>query len=190
MPSPHLRRRSTLGHRGYSDRRGAAIEAFVAGSGDSLFRLAVVLSADVRAGEDLYQETLQRLASHWDDIDNPEGWARRVMHNLSVDRFRAERSRPRQVAEAEGALLSDHSTERSMDAVELRPVLFRALADLTDAQRLVVAMRFLEDRSEAEVADLLAVPVGTVKSTTSRALARLRRHPALLAVQRSDEAAS
>jgi RNA polymerase sigma factor (sigma-70 family) len=145
-----------------------------------LFRLAVMLSTDVGAGEDLYQETLQRVAHRWGTIDNPTSWSRRVMHNLAVDRFRAVRSRPAEVATPDGGwLLPDPRSAERLDTVEVRLALLRALADLSDAQRLVVALRFLEDRSEADVADLLDVPVGTVKSTTSRAVARLRRHPRL-----------
>lgn len=168
----------------------AGFEAFVAEAGDSLFRLAVVLSTDVRAGEDLYQETLQRLASHWATVDNPAAWARRVMHNLAVDRFRSVRARPVEVAAPDdGAALPDPHSSDPLDAVEVRPALFRALADLSDAQRLVVALRFLEDRSEADVAELLGVPVGTVKSTTSRAVGRLRRHPSLTHLFPGNEAA-
>lgn len=168
-------------HRSRFEDSTAAFDRFVADSGDALFRLAVILSADVRAGEDLYQETLQRLASRWDTVDNPTAWSRRVMHNLSVDRFRSARSRPTEVLSSEsGRALSDPTSADRLNSVELRPALFQAMGDLTDTQRLVVALRFLEDRSEGEVAEMLSVPVGTIKSTTSRAVGRLRRHPSLL----------
>ncbi|MDE3206175.1 MAG: sigma-70 family RNA polymerase sigma factor [Acidobacteriota bacterium] len=155
-------------------------EAFVAEAGDGLFRLAVLLSADVRAGEDLYQDTLQRLAARWAGVADPVAWSRRVMHNLAVDRFRSRRSRPAEVPSLyDGPGPADPRSADGLDAAEVRPALLQALADLTDTQRLVLALRFLEDRSEAEVADLLGVPVGTVKSTSSRAVVRLRRHPSL-----------
>ena len=170
---PGWRRRSGQG-------AAASFDGFVADHGEALFRVAVILSADVRAGEDLYQETLQRLASRWGSIDNPVAWSRRVMHNLSVDRYRAARSRPAEVPAGEAVIgLSDHRSADQLEAIEVRPALLRALSDLTDSQRLVVALRFLEDRSEAEVAQMLEVPVGTVKSTASRAVGRLRRHPSL-----------
>jgi RNA polymerase sigma factor (sigma-70 family) len=152
----------------------------VADGGDGLFRLAVVLSTDVGAGEDLYQETLQRVARHWATLVTPAAWSRRVMHNLAVDRARARRSRPAEVAPPdESAGLPDPRAAARLEAAELRPALFRALSDLSDTQRLVVALRFLEDRSEADVADLLGVPLGTIKSISSRAVHRLRRHPSL-----------
>lgn len=172
-------RRSRRPRRGHED--PGSFEKFVAESGDPLFRLAVVLSTDVAAGEDLYQETLHRLAGRWDAVDNPSAWSRRVMHNLSVDRFRAARSRPPEVAAPEdGHRLPDPRSGDRLEAVEVRPALLRALGDLSDTQRLVVALRFLEDRSETDVAALLDVPVGTVKSTAARAVRRLRRHPSLV----------
>ncbi len=165
----------------HDDDAAAGFDRFVAEAGDSLFRLAVVLSTDVRAGEDLYQDTLQRLASRWATIDNPSAWSRRVMHNLSVDRFRAARSRPAEVAAPDdGPGVADPRSGDWLEAVEVRPALLRALADLSDTQRLVLALRFLEDRSEAEVAELLGVPVGTVKSAASRGIGRLRRHPSIV----------
>ncbi len=167
----------------------ADFERFVAESGDRLFRLAVVLSADVRAGEDLYQLAMERLATHWSQVGSPEAWTRRVMHNLSVDRHRARQARPPEVAQPEWLDPADARAAEPMDAVEVRPALFEALADLSDAQRLVVALRYLEDRSEADVAALLGMPLGTVKSTASRAVARLRGHPALAGLLPSEEAA-
>ena len=96
------------GRRRRRDRQADPFERFVADEGDSLFRLAVLLSTDVRAGEDLYQETLQRLARRWDGVDDPAAWSRRVMHNLSVDRFRAARARPAEVAAPDdGAGIAD-----------------------------------------------------------------------------------
>ena len=183
------RRLPTARRRRHPGEPDDSFEAFVAGSGDALFRLAVVLSTDVAAGEDLYQETMQRLSAHWGRLDNPHAWARRVMHNLSVDRFRARRARPEEVpASDERSVPADRRAAERMEAVEVRPALFEALADLGDSQRLVVALRFLEDRSEAEVAELLGVPVGTVKSTASRGIARLRRHPSLAHLFPSGEA--
>lgn len=174
--------------RRHPDDATARFEGFVAEAGDSLFRLAVLLSMDVQGGEDLYQETLQRVASHWAVIENPGAWSRRVMRNLAVDRFRASRSRPAEVAAADHGSAPDPRSADPLEAIEVRQALFRALGDLSEVQRLVVALRFLEDRSEADVAELLSVPVGTVKSTASRAIARLRRHSALMRLFPHDEA--
>ena len=67
-------------------------------------------------------------------------------------------------------------------AVELRPALLAGLGALTCQQRAIVVLRYFEDMSENEVADLLGISVGTVKSTASRAVARLRVQPGLIAL--------
>jgi RNA polymerase sigma factor (sigma-70 family) len=59
----------------------------------------------------------------------------------------------------------------------LRPALLAALGTLTAQQRSIVVLRYFDDRSEKEVADLLGVSAGTVKSTASRAVAQLRESP-------------
>lgn len=184
VPSPTAR-----GRRRRRDEGLPGFEEYLAESGNALFRLAVVLSSDVRAGEDLYQETLDRLARHWGTLDNPSAWARRVMHNLAVDRHRSRRARLTEVPSTDAAEPPDVASGDPLEAAELRPLLLAALRDLSDAQRLVVALRYLEDRSEAEVAELIGVPVGTVKSTASRAVGRLRHHPALAALFSREEAA-
>ena len=55
----------------------------------------------------------------------------------------------------------------------------RALGELTAKQRAVIMLRYFEDRTEAETADIMGCSVGTVKSQASKALARLRRVPGL-----------
>ena len=55
----------------------------------------------------------------------------------------------------------------------------RALGTLSPQQRAIVVLRYFDDRSEGEVAQLLGVSIGTVKSTASRAVARLRKQPGL-----------
>jgi DNA-directed RNA polymerase sigma subunit (sigma70/sigma32) len=62
------------------------------------------------------------------------------------------------------------------------PRLFAALDTLTAQQRAIVVLRYFDDRSEADVAQLLGVSTGTVKSTASRAVAQLRSHPGLTAI--------
>jgi RNA polymerase sigma-70 factor (sigma-E family) len=163
------------------DRKQArAFERFVAESGDALLRTATLLTSDPDVAEDVYQETLQRLATRWSRVDNPRAFCRRVMQNVVIDQARAQRRRPRELF-----AVHDTGDPRSGDpatAVELRPALLAALDSLTVQQRTIVVLRYFEDLSENDVADLLGVTPGTVKSTASRAVAQLRVQPGLIAL--------
>jgi RNA polymerase sigma-70 factor (sigma-E family) len=159
-----------------------AFEEFVAESGDGLLRLATLLTADRGLGEDVYQETLHRLAARWSRVDNPRAFCRRVMHNIVIDQGRLKRRQVPETRLAEGHDDSDPRSADSAAAVELRPVLFGALRTLTPHQREIVVLRYFDDRSEDEVARLLGITTGTVKSTASRAIAHLRAYPGLAAV--------
>ncbi len=82
--------------------------------------------------------------------------------------------RRRWTGERPTAELPEHAGPHEYEPVDDRDRLRRALAELPARQRAMVVLRFYEDLSEAETAEALGVSVGTVKSTTSRALARLR----------------
>jgi RNA polymerase sigma-70 factor (sigma-E family) len=162
------------------DRKQArAFEAFVEESGDGLLRVAFLLTSDRQHAEDVVQQTLERLAKRWAKVANPMAFCRRTLHNLVIDDARAAARRPREHSYTEADDASRHLAQDEYTAVELRQALLEALDTLTAHQRSIVVMRYLEDRSEAEVAVALGVSAGTVKSTASRAAARLRTHPAL-----------
>ena len=159
-----------------------AFEGFAAESGAELLRIAMLLTPDRHTAEDVYQETLQRLAARWSRVDSPKAFCRQVMLNIIRDQARARARRPRELELLDG---TDRGDPRSADpyaAVELRPSLRAALASLGEQQRAVVVLRYFDDRSEDEVAKLLGITTGTVKSTASRAIAHLRSHPGLAAV--------
>jgi len=163
------------------DRKQARdFEGFVTESGDALLRMATLLTTDPGLAEDVYQETLHRLAMRWSRVDSPRAFCRRVMHNIVIDQARAQRRRPRELF-----AVHDRSDPRSADqvaAAELRPALLAALGTLTHQQRTIVVLRYFDDLSENEVAELLGVSPGTVKSTASRAVAQLRNQPGLVAL--------
>ena len=77
-------------------KQARAFEAFVSEAGDALLRTAVLLTSDPHVAEDVYQETLHRLSMRWSRIDNPRAFSRRVMHNIVIDRARAQQRRPRE----------------------------------------------------------------------------------------------
>ena len=140
------------------DRKQArAFEEFVRESGDTLLRIATLLTSDRHAAEDVYQETLERLAARWAKVDNPGAFCRRVLHNIVVDRARSQQRRPRELSLYPAADSSDPRSGDRLAAVELRPALLAALGTLAPQQRAIVVLRYFDDRSEAEVAALLGV---------------------------------
>jgi len=163
-------------------RQVRAFESFAAESGAELLRIATLLAPDPHTAEDVYQETLQRLAARWSRVDNPKAFCRRVMVNILIDQARAQARRPQEVELLAGTDPGDPRWADQHAAAELRPALRAALDSLAMQQRAVVVLRYFDDLSEAEVARLLGITVGTVKSTASRALGHLRAHPALAAI--------
>jgi RNA polymerase sigma-70 factor (sigma-E family) len=146
---------------------------FVRGRGQSLLRAAVVLTGDQGLAEDLVQSALARTHLAWNrlaDKGNAEAYARRVMYHLQVDWWRRKRFR-----ESMPGLVPDVlSVGDVADAVIARDAVARALRALTPKQRAVIVLRFFEDLSETEAASVLGCSVGTVKSQTFKALAKLR----------------
>jgi len=128
------------------------------------------------------------LAARWARVANPMAFCRRVMHNIVIDQARARGRRP-QLGLVQGHERSDPRSGDPAAAVELRPALLAALSTLTAQQRAIVVLRYFDDRSENEVAGLLGISPGTVKSTASRAVAQLRAQPGLIALFAADTTA-
>lgn len=135
----------------------------------SLLRTAYLLTGDLHRAEDLVQDAFIKVALRWPRLagGNPDAYARTVIVRANVSWWR--RTRREQVVPA----VPDTSQPEG-DSVERRLVLQRALSRLTPKQRAVIVLRFYEDLTEQQVATTLGVSVGTVKSQTAAALARLR----------------
>jgi RNA polymerase sigma-70 factor (sigma-E family) len=152
-----------------------AFEEFVRSRTPALLRAAYLLTGNQHLAEDLVQSALARTHQSWrrlHDAGNAEAYARKVMYRLQVSwwrRGRVAESLPGEIPEPRSAPSNDHA-----DPVNTRLALRQALLKLTAKQRAVLILRFWEDRTEAETAELLGVSLGTVKSQTSKALARLR----------------
>ncbi len=150
-------------------------DVFVRSRSRALLRAACLLTGDQHLAEDLVQSALARTYRSWHrlrDVNHAEAYARRTMYHLQISFWRRCR-----VPEAlSGDLPEPLRAVRREDtnALALRLVLGRALLRLTPKQRAVLVLRFFEDRSEAETAEVLGVSTGTVKSQTARALLRLR----------------
>ena len=150
--------------------------AFVHDQEPMLLRVASLLTPDPGIAADLVQTALTRTYSRWSRLrdQNPAAYARRIVVNANVDRWRRDRGRERLTHH-----VPDQTSDDVAEGVAERDALARAMADLTLAERRVVALRFLVDLSEADTAAELDLPIGTVKSTTHRAVLKLRTSPHL-----------
>jgi RNA polymerase sigma-70 factor (sigma-E family) len=151
---------------------------FVGDCGPQLYRVAYLLTGQTAAAEDLYQAALTRSYTAWRRVrrDDAYRYVRRVLVNLHTDWWRA----PRTWRERTVPVLPDRAgTDDPATAVAHRDQLSRALRALTRRERAVLVLRYFADLSEQDTAQELGVGVGTVKSTTARALAKLRLSPEL-----------
>jgi RNA polymerase sigma-70 factor (sigma-E family) len=166
-------------------RRGDAqslpeFERFVGASASGLLRAAFLIAWDLAEAEDLVQECLFRIARRWPRVrkmEHPAAYARTVLVHLALDEGKRRNRRHAELREATSVLLEAHEDEtafRVFGRVEASADLVRALGDLPPRQRVALVLRYFEDLSEADVAETMGCSIGTVKSTTSRALERLR----------------
>ena len=154
------------------DEEERTFRAFVAARSPALMRSATLLTGgDTHAAEDLLQTALAKAAGRWKRLESPEAYVRQVLYRQQVGLWRLLRSR-RETTVAD--LPDTPAREDGTGAAELRILVRRALARLTARQRAMLVLRYFEDCPEREVAELLGCSVGTVRSTTHRALARLR----------------
>lgn len=152
----------------------ASFDEFVEDRSTALLRTAFLLTGDRGHAEDLLQTTLLRTLRRWSRASAaPEAYARRVLVNLSKDRLRSRGRRPPEVVMSPD-VTGLPSVDAGYDRIADRRVVSDALGRLPLRQRQVVVLRFVEDLSVEETADLLGCAAGTVKSQTARALTRLR----------------
>jgi RNA polymerase sigma-70 factor (sigma-E family) len=169
-------------------RRGRAraqFERFAAAHADGLLRSAFLMVGDRGDAEDVVQECLLRIARKWPRVrsmEHPGAYARRVMVSLVLDgaRQRSRRTVELGAVEPPPAGGSDGAITTALDA---RADLLGALRGLPARQRAVLVLRYFADLPEPEVAEILNCSVGTVKSSASRALERLRETPELTAAR-------
>jgi RNA polymerase sigma-70 factor (sigma-E family) len=133
-----------------------------------LLRASLLLTGDRQRAEDLVQEALAKVAMRWSRLrgTNPDAYARTVMYHDHVSWWRKRRHE----------VLTSYDVEQPGAAPEpeRRILLLAALRALTPRQRAVIVLRYFEDLSERQAAEVLGVSVGTVKSTTHLSLRRLR----------------
>ncbi len=152
-------------------------DAFVAARSTRLLRTAFLLTHDRGLAEDLVQTALAKAWFAWGRIEGaPETYVRRIMVNTYSSWWRRKwngEEPTETLPEGPRGTVDDGGVAR----IDERTDLWRALGRLPKRQRAVVVLRFYEDLSEVDTAELLGCSVGTVKSQASRALAKLRLDP-------------
>lgn len=152
-------------------------EEYVAARGQTLLRLAHVLTNDVHLAEDLTQSALADAYRHWRRVvraDHPDAYVRRILVNqhLSWRRRRSSTESPR-VAVDDGRQAPDPA-----EAVAERDEGRHLLDGLAPRARTVLVLRYYADLDDRAIAELLGISESGVRATASRALAALReRHP-------------
>jgi RNA polymerase sigma-70 factor (sigma-E family) len=145
---------------------------FFASEYSRLCWLGFLLTGSATEGEELAQEALVRIWWRWRlgrRPADPASYARRVLVNRRRSLLRRAAVEARSLGRARPSdLVPPADSERAL-------VLWEAVRSLPPRQRAVLVLRYQEDLTEAEVARLLRLPVGTVKSVSHRAMARLRQ---------------
>lgn len=170
---------------------------------DSLFRTALLRLGDRGLAEEVLQDTYLALWNRAELFDGSQGsvigWLSTIARNRAIDRLRSSARRPAPVAlsglvgashdpaaadDARDAILAASTPVagvtaapdpvREVDIAELRREVDHALADIPDQERTVLQLAYYDQLSQSEIATRLAWPLGTVKTRTRRALARLR----------------
>ncbi|GGO83220.1 RNA polymerase sigma factor [Wenjunlia tyrosinilytica] len=156
----------------------ADFTAYVTERRAALYATAYHLTGDRFEAEDLLQSALFSTYRAWDRISDKAavgGYLRRTMTNLHISAWRRRK-------------LNEYPTEElpetvgendAMRGTELRAVLWQALAKLPEPQRTMLVLRYYEGRTDPEIADILDISVGTVKSSIWRSLRRLREDESL-----------
>jgi RNA polymerase sigma-70 factor (sigma-E family) len=159
----------------------ADFDEFVAARSSRLLRTAFLLTRDHALAEDLLQTALAKAWFSWSRIDDPEPYVRRILVNTYSSwwrrRWNGEHAYAEPPPEPSGGA-SGEPGDGSGGADQSHD-LWTAMGRLPRRQRAVVVLRYVEDLTEAETARILGISVGTVKSQTSKALAKLRVDPAL-----------
>ena len=140
---------------------------FVAARSGALLRTAYLLTGSRQDAEDLVQTALMKVVPRWGRLVEAEPYVRRIMVNESISRWRRRRWREVSVPEPYDAAVGGRDVDQQV-------VLRQALARLAPRQRAVLVLRYFDDLTEAQTAHALGISVGTVKSQSRDALARLR----------------
>lgn len=156
----------------------ALVTSLYAEYGATLLTYVTRLLSDPHQAEDVVQETMLRAWRHADrltaEYGSVIGWLTRVAHNIAIDKIRARNARPAETPNTDApATEAPTAGDHAGDVIDGLYVA-TALRALTPAHREVLHHVYFHDRTAAETAHRLGLPVGTVKSRIHHALRRLR----------------
>jgi RNA polymerase sigma-70 factor (sigma-E family) len=149
-----------------------AFRDYVRSRSRALLRTAYLLTGNVADAEDLVQSALAKTYLAWDRIQDRsalDGYVRRAIVNTHISWWRRRRLEEYPTDEIPEQAVVDHPVSS-----DLQESLRRAIDRLPQRMRAAVMLRYYDDMTEAEVAEVLGISLGTVKSTVSRAMAKLR----------------
>jgi RNA polymerase sigma-70 factor (sigma-E family) len=149
-----------------------AFREYVRARRHALLRTAYLLTGNLADAEDLVQSALAKTYLAWHRIVDRgavDSYVRRAMVNTQISWWRRRR-----LDEFPTDEIPDQATVDYPVSTDVQESLRRAIDRLPQRMRAAVMLRYYEDMTEAEVAEVLGVSVGTVKSTVSRAVAKLR----------------
>lgn len=179
---------------------------------DQLFRAAVLRLGDRQLAEEVVQDTYLALWNRAELFDARQAslltWLSAIARNRAVDTFRRGARRVAALplsallpddagddmnledalrAAATGGSRTEDEPEQWLDSAWLRGEVDRALRDIPEVERQVITLAYYEELSQSEIAARLDWPLGTVKTRTRRALARLRQVLATVICEPADE---
>ncbi|MFG2052966.1 SigE family RNA polymerase sigma factor [Micromonospora sp. NPDC048930] len=145
-------------------------DEFVVACSPRLLRTAYLLTRDRVLAEDLLQTALTKAWFVWHRLDGgPEPYVRKIIANTYASWWRRRWNGEEAMAEPPEEQPTDPYA-----VLDARDELWRSLGRLPRRQRTVLVLRYFEDLSEAEIAQVMGCTVGTVKSQAAKALAKLR----------------
>lgn len=149
--------------------RPVRFETFYSSCWLDVFKPLTATIGDRDLAREAVDEAMVRAYAQWSKVhamDNPQGWVYRVAYRWAIDRIRRRK--------VEQRLIPRLGADTTTDDLTVEPKLSPALASLPVEQRAVVILACVFEWPQAEIADVLGVRVGTVKSRLHRGLERLR----------------
>jgi RNA polymerase sigma-70 factor (sigma-E family) len=153
--------------------RSLPFDELVQSSERRLLRLGLMLSGSVHSAEDLVQTVFTRAHRRWNRIgalEHPEAYLRTMVVNEYLSWRRLLKNREVPLAEP----VEQPTTEDISARQAQRDATWQLLSGLPRKQRAVLVLRYYEDLPDSEIANVLGITPGTVRSNAARALATLR----------------